>query len=152
MVDTITWGLAIPTAAITINQHGGRRSRFGKLFAVHANIMHTFRGLGFHYSEWHVCIYLASLFDSHVATFTTKWWGRKRWADGNLQFGMMVITDSTLPSAWWFLPHRLATKALLWNVTWQSIVWMVRSKTAEYHHDSVNRPAILKYSYHSISG
>ena len=39
----------------------------------------------------------------HLSTFK---------ADGNLQYGMMAITDSKLPSALRFLPHPLAAKVV----------------------------------------
>ena len=38
----VTGGRQLPTAAITISQHGGRRSRYKNIFAVHAIIKHQF--------------------------------------------------------------------------------------------------------------
>ena len=46
-----TGGRQLPSAAITISQHGGLRCRYGKIFAVHANIKHTFWGLWFVYDR-----------------------------------------------------------------------------------------------------
>ena len=44
-----TGGRQLPSAAITISQHGELRCRYGKIFAVH--IKHTFLGLGFVYDR-----------------------------------------------------------------------------------------------------
>ena len=41
-----TGGRQLPTAAITISQHGGRRSRYKIIFTVHAIIKHQFLVLG----------------------------------------------------------------------------------------------------------
>ena len=50
-----TGGRQLPTAAITISQHGGRRSRYKIIFAVYAIIKHQFLVLG-------VCKYRSSMY------------------------------------------------------------------------------------------
>ena len=50
-INMSTGGRQLPSAAITISQHGGLRCRYGKIFAVHAKIKHTFWGLGFVYDR-----------------------------------------------------------------------------------------------------
>ena len=80
----------LPTATITNSQHGGRQFRHGTILAVYTNIKHTFWGLEFVYAKWHACLYWTPLFDTHVATFAARWWGRKQLTDGNLKYGMMV--------------------------------------------------------------
>ena len=44
-------GRQLLTAAITISQHGGRRSRYKIIFSVHEIIEHPFLMLGFVYIE-----------------------------------------------------------------------------------------------------
>ena len=116
----------------------------------------THSKVGYVYTtEWHVCIYWTLSFDLHVATFSARQWGRKRHADSDLQYGMMVITYCKLPSAWRFLPHWLAAKswrvnhmqvfskckyAILsytkpkpWNVCW-TYVWTANIFPYQEHH------------------
>ena len=57
-----TGGQQLPTAVITNSQHGERRSRYLKIFAIHANIKHTFRGLGSLYNRI-TCFYWTLPFD-----------------------------------------------------------------------------------------
>ena len=55
---------------------------------------------GLYMTEYHVCTYCTPPFDLRVATFAARRWGKKRQADGNLQFSkqrMMVIA----PLLWW---------------------------------------------------
>ena len=55
---------------------------------------------GLYMTEYHVCTYWTPPFDLRVATFAARRWGKKRQADGNLQFSkqrMMVIA----PLLWW---------------------------------------------------
>ena len=90
--NTFTGGRQIPTAAITISQHGGRRSRYKIIFTVYAIIKHPFMLL-------RVCIHRNSMyaliehFHLHyiVATFAARRRGRKQRADGNLHFSTRQI-------------------------------------------------------------
>ena len=67
--EFVRWG---PT--ITNSQHGGCQSRYGKIFAVHASIKHTFQGLR--------CVYdtIACLHLLNTAIWFTSWMVGKKTA------------------------------------------------------------------------
>ena len=81
-----------------------RHSLFKQILSTHFGIRRLYT------TEYYVGIWWTPPFD--VATLRARRWGRKQWADGNLQYGMMVIIICKLPSACRFLPHRLAAKVV----------------------------------------
>ena len=97
----ITGGRQLPTAAITISQHGGRRSRYKIIFAVYAIIKHPFLVLG-------VCIHRNSMytFIEHCYLSYLSWLLQLDGGEGN--GGLMVIYNSQkhrmmviAPMVWW---------------------------------------------------
>ena len=70
-------------------------------YSLFMQILSTHFGFwGLYTTEYHVCTYWTPPFDLRIATFAARRWEKRRRDDGNLQYGMMVITNS-LPWGWW---------------------------------------------------
>ena len=71
-----------------------RYSLFIQILSTHSRVL----DLPKYTTEWHVCIYWTPPFDSHVRTFTARWWG-KRQAGGNSQLVITIISYCKSASA-----------------------------------------------------
>ena len=81
------WGKQLPTAAIDISQHGGRRSRYKIIFDVHAIIKHPFMVLG-------VCIHRKSMY-AFIEHCHLNYTSRLLLLDGGEENGgLMIICNS----------------------------------------------------------
>ena len=140
------WG---PT--ITNSQHGGRRSRHGKIFTVHANIKQTFRGLGFVYEKIACLNILNTAIWFTLATYTARRRGRKRRADGNLLNSMMIINIYKLPSVGRFLPHRIAANIWCFIVGSSNKLW--DNQSSGWWFETPRRPCahVIVMIYPTIS-
>ena len=103
----VAYSVLLPTTAITISQHGGRRSRYKIIFAVLAIIKYPFLILG-------VCIIgiaCVNLLNTVIwitcREFCCYTMGRKRRVDGNLQFsrnqnhGNCTYDMMVIGMGWW---------------------------------------------------
>ena len=85
----------LPSANMADSDVGTERySLFMQILSTHFGVW------GLYTTEYHVCTYWTPPFDLRIATFAARRWGKKRRADGNLQFSkqrMMVIA----PLLWW---------------------------------------------------
>ena len=101
LINPFTGGRQLPTAAITISQHGGRRFRYKFIIAVRAIFKHPFLVLG-------VCIHRNSMY-AFIEHFHLNYMSRLLLLDGGEEnSGLMVIYNSQkcrmmviAPMVWW---------------------------------------------------